>query len=311
MASFLHNGRLRLITPAVVLALAISATICLWSHTRPSEPSYKGRRLSEWVALYGNYPGFKYSDFRQEPAEAIQHIGTNALPSLVAWIAYEPSPWTKRLQTVFDELSPLIAESAPARKLFPFNDAYVRALNATAALRLLGPLAAPAVPELARRISLTNSPDARLSAIAALSCIGPPAAPIMASVLSNHLDAKSAWVMSCIEDMGTNARPLLPILVRNLQHQDIGVVASAEYALGALKLDPTLVVPALTDCLRDPRRDARWAATYALMKFGALARDSLPALTNALRDPDRDVRNIAATAIEAIAPKATSDASPE
>ncbi|HWW01083.1 MAG TPA: HEAT repeat domain-containing protein [Candidatus Acidoferrum sp.] len=282
---------------------ATATAMCFWSLTREPEPSYKRRRLSEWVALYGNYPAFKSPALKREPAQAIHQIGTNALPSLLTWIAYEPSPWRKKAQGLFGKLPSWIARSRPVTALLSYGDATARSQNAMQAFEVLGPLAAPAIPELTRRISLTNSPDARNRALAALAHLGAQAVPIMARVLSNPADAKSMWVLFCVEAMGTNAQPLLPILVKNLQHPDCELAEDNAYILGSLKLDAPLIVPALIACLQDPRRDLRMEAPYALSKFGNLARQALPALTNALCDPDPDVRRNAASAIAAIAPE--------
>jgi len=169
------------------------------------------------------------------------------------------------------------------------------------AFEVLGPIAAPALPELTRRIGATNFPTARDRALAALAHIGPRAVPTMAKVLSTETDAQRMWVMVCVEAMGTNARPLLPLLVTNLQHQNIDIAVNSAYELGELKLEPALVVPALTAALVDNRPELRTSACTALSKFGHNARQALPSITNLLSDANPMAQAAAAEARDAIA----------
>ena len=73
---------------ATIISLAIlliSVGTCVLWPTKP-EPSYRGRRLSEWL------PGYNAAATANELArteEAIRHIGTNGLPFLLEWINYE------------------------------------------------------------------------------------------------------------------------------------------------------------------------------------------------------------------------------
>jgi len=54
----------------------------------PREPSYDGKRLSEWIKIYGEN-GLSTSVDKETAAGAIRQIGTNALPYPVKWIGYE------------------------------------------------------------------------------------------------------------------------------------------------------------------------------------------------------------------------------
>src|SRR5262249_52020760 len=88
--------------PAVVAAainLALAVTALSWPSN--SEPSYKGRKLSEWLGLHSHWRSFDASgqplpeiEDRQEVqvVKAVEAIGTNAFPSLLRWISYE-TPW--------------------------------------------------------------------------------------------------------------------------------------------------------------------------------------------------------------------------
>jgi HEAT repeat protein len=142
----------------------------------------------------------------------------------------------------------------------------------------------------------------------AMAYIGPDAAPTMISILSGPDQPANAWSMDCIRNMGTNARPLVPVLVQRLQSTNLPIAMRSAYTLGETKLAPDLVVPALIKALQDPRFEVRLTAASVLARFGELARLALPALTNALNDPNPDVRFSAANAIRRIAPETPTNA---
>src|SRR5947209_3349861 len=61
---------------------------------REQEPTYAGKRLSEWVMRLRAKNSL---EGERETEEAIRHIGTNSLPYLLKWISYEPTPWRIKL----------------------------------------------------------------------------------------------------------------------------------------------------------------------------------------------------------------------
>jgi HEAT repeat protein len=110
-------------------------------------------------------------------------------------------------------------------------------------------------------------------------------------------------MLDCVRLVGTNAGPLVPVLIINLNRTDWLAATLNADMLGELKLEPDVAVPALTKSLQDPRSEMRASAMRALGEFSELAKQALPALTNLLNDPDPDTRTNAATAIKRIAPK--------
>src|SRR5438874_13488245 len=67
------------------------------------EPSYGGKKLSEWVLQ--SCTGGLGADVRIAQAEdAIRHIGTNAVPYLLAWGRYRMPPWRVRLAQAANKL---------------------------------------------------------------------------------------------------------------------------------------------------------------------------------------------------------------
>ena len=88
-----HWNKLALLLPALGVAMCVLLAL---SGGEP-EPSYHGRKLSEWI---------KTLDFRgmgREETDALLHMGTNAFPLLVKWACYTPPKWRQSLQRFCDE----------------------------------------------------------------------------------------------------------------------------------------------------------------------------------------------------------------
>ena len=67
------------------------------------EPEYGGKRLSEWVDIYSD--GARQRNEWVQAAQAIQRIGTNAVPYLVKCLVYEiPPPWKRSLLAPVDPI---------------------------------------------------------------------------------------------------------------------------------------------------------------------------------------------------------------
>jgi hypothetical protein len=143
------------------------------------EPEYNGTKLSMVVeSMEGTY--------HFGTVDAIQHIGTNALPFLLKWIQYEQPSWRRRAYTVYSKLPNRLQGPATgdwilglesedrkngARKAFyhlgpqastAVADLYVLALNpktSRIAFECLEGIGDPAVPALNR---LTDAPDKRI-----------------------------------------------------------------------------------------------------------------------------------------------------
>jgi hypothetical protein len=298
----------------LVAVCALVACVVVAMLARESEPSYGGKRLSDWVAVHGlgtrvrDEHVFASVADRELAADAIRHIGTNAFPWLFAWMDCEPAAWRYKVGPTFQKLPAWIRHSPPWLWLIGRDKANERSQNAGRAFAALGPMAAPVVPELTRRINQTNSTFRRNVALIALSSLGPLAVPTMRSVLSNPERAGDLWVMECIRNMGTNARPLVPLLVQNVQHTNWFAAGENVRMLGHLKMEPELVVPALTKGLKDVRYEVRRQIADALREFGQLARPSVPALLEALNDSDLDARRNATNALMRIAPEVLTNA---
>jgi hypothetical protein len=103
-----------MITGLVFVAAVVAVVV--WPRKR--EPEYQGKKLSEWLEIYERNSlvlqvGYgKSGDSTtkvkrmEEARDAIKQIGTNGVPFLLQWIAYEPKPptqtsWLERHQLRF------------------------------------------------------------------------------------------------------------------------------------------------------------------------------------------------------------------
>jgi hypothetical protein len=142
---------------------------------RPApEPTYGGHSLSVWLKGFeGQTP-----EIRWQSAEALRHIGTNALPFLISRLGCrgpvrEPQ-WKRTLRGLLEKQSLI-------RFTFP-RPADQRA-EALAALDALGPVAEAGVPAIEALLH-ENPPDPRAPLV--LARLGPSAVPALNRGLTNN-----------------------------------------------------------------------------------------------------------------------------
>jgi HEAT repeat protein len=276
-----------------ILALGILAALIL-AFTRPREPSYKGRSLSHWVQRYFQGRSWDYGQ-DVEADEAVQHIGTNAIPYLLAWLRTEEPAW----QPKWKELTDRLPEPIRPKKQFPVRYGVPGAFGA------LGAEARTALPELTKLAHDTNHLATAFLATWALGKIKLEDIWPLATVLTNGFTfiKDAAWVG--IRRQGTNAEVAIPFLVGCFKAKPSERGAEV---FGALALKPDLVVPALTDALSNRSDHVRLAAAQALGNYGPQARSAVPQLRRLLGDPFQPVARTARAALTKIAPEALTNA---
>jgi HEAT repeat protein len=276
-------------------AIAI-ATATFARKEPPREPAYNGQPLSYWV------PRCVSTTTEQNEAarDAVRHIGTNALPSLIEWLRYNPEPpaWRTKLVTALPWLPQRIQRLIRVRTDVPSQFLWI---SAPYAFRALGTNAAAAIPELTALALNTHKPERARRAVEALESIGMTnALPALVSVANhrpscfvqyeavlaiNHLTPKNG---SANEVIGPAM--LRALLTDNLDPQE----TAGQYAAGAAaqwlektRYRPAVSVPALAACLGGTNADweLRYKALVALGGYGRDAAQALPAITNALSDP--------------------------
>ncbi len=278
----------------LLVMLVGGGSLATWLHER--EPVCRGKRLSEWLQL------LVLSGDEQETMSAeaaIRQIGTNGIPFLLKWIQYEPRGGNRTMRALVDKIPARLRSNRLVYK-FMENTSERRAGEAEMGLAILGPQAAPAIPDLTRQMRKYAATNAALSAIRSLGCIGSAALPVlMAAVDEPQFPNRFAAVATIAMNFrGTNGLPALPLLVRSAGDSDSRVARASILALGTLHLEPQTTIPALTNRVHDPRPDIRSAAVYALGGFKQQASELLPVLAEALKDLDVGVRLEAVTVAE-------------
>jgi hypothetical protein len=89
-------------------------------------------------------------------------------------------------------------------------------------------------------------------------------------------------------------KELVPALITTLGDADTEVRQHAGMALAALGQD---AVTALVDALKDPQKERRAGAAYALGQMGFVGREAIPPLLGALKDSETAVKRSAAHAL--------------
>ena len=254
-----------------------------------SEPSYNGKSLSEWLKVHANAP--TQAEF-QESESAVRHIGTNAIPFLVADLAYQPRDWmvkmSSKIQSWPKPLGPWLdpAESSPNR-----------VERAQDGFSILGLDAAPAIPAL---IVLAGRMDLWPRPTAALAAIGSAAVTPLTETVADHgrsFDERHGAV-NTLGNMGTNAASSATVLLGCLD--DPRLAREAAVALGQVVVNPESLIPALTNGLHSGSSSRRMGSAVALGRFGHKAESAVPALQRCLVDEDSEVQWEVRKAISAI-----------
>jgi hypothetical protein len=264
----------------VLAGTAILAILAMALWPQP-EPFYQGLSLSTWIEKHA-----KAGDDVAGPHDAISSVGTNAIPFLLKWMHYEPTP----LRLVMMR----------AANYLPFNrhinsallQPYTRAERATYAFAALRSSASNAVPTLIGMLTNSAELETASRASSALAWIGEPGLPTLVEVISDdQLTNRELAVFSVahMRNPGTNGLPAVPVLMRALDSPNSRLRRAALHALGNLALEPQIVVPALIRMLEDPDPEMRWQAAYTLGEFHEQAKCAVPALLRVRQSSSRDV----------------------
>jgi hypothetical protein len=111
-----------------------------------------------------------------------------------------------------------------------------------------------------------------------------------------------------LAEIGVTQEVVLPALMPCFRDSNDGVFNAALRTASRIGVDPSTLVPAVTDQLtqKDPR--IRYEAAIALGGCGAKARSAIPELLRAVNDADKDVREAAAGALIKIDPSVAVEA---
>jgi hypothetical protein len=159
---------------------------------REREPEYGGKKLSEWLMIAAQ-SNTSLED-PSEASDALRHLGTNAIPSLLRWIQYEKSRRKYELFERYEKWPKPLVNSYVERWLLDCKRRE-RVVEAHLAFDFLGPDAAPAVPELARLMQNVSPGSSSLRAAVALARIGRAGFPPLEAAITNR--AGSVALRTC------------------------------------------------------------------------------------------------------------------
>lgn len=299
------SRRRKLLLIASCLAILCVAVVIYISSAR--EPSYGGKRLSEWVDAFND------GRVADEPirTDAIRHMGTRALPFLLAWNGHKTSFFDRLIDRAISNSPAWIARNQPIRGWIERRAVRKRRANNRAeysimGFRALGSAGAPAIPELVQRInSPKNVDDARL-AIRALAYLGPDAVPPLKAVLADSKKTEDYNAVGYVALTWTNALPLIPMVIGYLQHTNEWVAIDAAHTLGLLggqRFGTELVIPGLLKALDDPRDRVRIEVVRSLGWLRNQGKAALPEIVKLLNDPQWQIRQEATNAVRMIDPQ--------
>jgi HEAT repeat protein len=206
---------------------------------------------------------------------------------------------TRQVQELGPRALPLIHQT--------FQDPTASSTRVKAALKacgILGPIAAPAIGEVAEQL-----PDPTLTAEAAvaLSFMGRGAFGPLRDALGSDdpvVRRESLRSIGKLKDRAPlDGRAVLPLLIKGTSDADPGVRSVGVTYLGIIHEGGSGAVDALVGALQDSEIDVRRAAAEALGSFGADAATAIPALKKAASDPDPDVAREAGLSLVKLQPK--------
>jgi HEAT repeats len=294
----------------IVLAV-FAAIIAIIVALIPREPKFEGRTLSEWIK--DSAPKRSPDPETTRAVEAVRHIGTNGLPWLLKWIsATEPPAWKVKLNTASARLPQWIRLRVLPRLLGLNSYNYYRRLALDGFL-ILGPDAAPAVPQLLRIVA--KSPKGASPASGVLD--GFERATVLPHALSaltnrdNSIELRAAaamWLSRAAPNL--ESETVTSVMKQCVRENNPNFAQAAAVTLASRGLEPALVIPYLTNCLSNPNLDIRAGSAFALRGYHQDGSTAVPALVKALSDTDFFMRQLAADALFEIDPEAFQKAAP-
>ncbi len=282
-------------------ALAAILLTFLWPRDRG--PKYQGKSLSAWLDVYFADSHDKSAAQQAAAADAVRHIGTNALPWLIKWLRSEPPAWRTKLEAAWRKLPDGIGNSGPILQRLAGKEP-IYGDRAVQTFALFGESASPMIPELSRLLR-DPKPAVSTRAAEALGCIGDQAMPALIAALTDQRVSDRSVVavqISFKQESGTNGVAAIAALTQCLKSKDPQLAFWAGHVLGRSWADRALTIPVLIDGLSDPRPDVRAVCAESLGWPGEQSRQAVPSLTKALSDPDPGVRNAASEALRRIGP---------
>jgi HEAT repeat protein len=261
--------RWRLVCGMIIIILIVVGGLCALLF-QPDVGTYEGKPLSFWLAEM-DYSVPESRERREAAAKALRAMGPRIIPKLLDDLDPHESFWQRWRR--------LLAQKQKVVKV-QVTSLDTRMRRASWAFEALGTNAAPAVPEIVKR--LDGAPGYAPNALVG---VREPALPAIQLALSHtnryvrgNLGVDLSNAIEAERFPREPARVLIPALLRNLKDTNPSVRWNTASALGSIHLEPALCVPALIDGLSDPDPEVQTRCGQALSRFGDDAAEALPAI---------------------------------
>ncbi|MDB6019256.1 MAG: repeat protein [Pedosphaera sp.] len=274
----------------VILLVAIVGGV-VWAVLESREPVYQGRGLSAWMKDLTTGPIINndYSGATHDAAvEAIRHMGTKALPQLLAGLGAKDSQLKVKLMRFFSQ-HPVFRI-----KLETADD---RRGEAAQGFKALGAIARPAIPDL---IPIVNDRETALESAFCLAFIGPEGVPPLIQALTNRVPRVRGYAAFALSYGPLDASPAVSALIQRLQDTNNNVMVYAVGTLMRMTNQSRLVIPALVANLGSTNAVVRKEMGKALVYYAAAGKGAMPTLIAMQNDPEPKVRAAVTNAIELI-----------
>jgi hypothetical protein len=236
------KGRWRIVIALGACALAVFLGVAFWSGDK--EPEYKGKKLSEWLAIQ-----------RQNPAgttEAVRAMGTNALPLLIDLIECNVSSWERPLLGFYGRHPGWVGYGWFRRR---YEKRVKRVELAAFGFFILGRDASPALTNLERIArNPTNGPSAFWAANS-MAYLGESAVVPLVSLAEDGWQSMRGYAMVAMANMaylGTNAMPCVKALAKCANETNTMIKGPALTALSMLMRPDGLIFINRTNAVPDP-----------------------------------------------------------
>ena len=217
----------------VLVAAVASAVYFL---TRPPNPSYQGKRLSQWLK---ELPETRNPSVPPQTVEAIQAMGETAIPFLLHELSFTDSKVNQKLNDLLQRFR---------INLFSRRPTLWRQEKAKAALIVMGSSAKTAIPKLEKFL---EDEEIAGNAASVLLHLAPEGTTALKKAMSHpKADVRRAVAWSISTPDGTNyVRLFLPELLQQLNDPDHYVQNAAIRAVENIPEKPEIIIPALIKCL--------------------------------------------------------------
>jgi HEAT repeat protein len=293
---------------------------------RQREPMYEGRPVIAWIKEGYCVPQGKKP---QKANEAVIAVGTNALTYYLDLLkSRDDSRLKARICDVFKKQHWLKLGFVDT---WPYSYS-LRRCYGSCGLMILGADAKGAIPDLTRLLD-DGDEDQIGRAATTLSYVGLEGIQPLTNLLANHQARGRGTAVIALgryaeretdetiqrkprapEEIDSNSRIIVPVLIPYLKDSDPRVRLSVVEALGEFAREPDIVVPAISEILEKNKGGNRAfedISMSALAAFGPEAKSALPLLGELLKDPDPIISHRAADSIKVIGSEAAAGTSPK